>query len=246
MTYDTNRAAPSGMAAAWARTFAAIYDPTLWIGERAGMRALRRELLSGAGGRTVEIGSGTGLNLPHYPDRVTELLLLEPDAPMRARLEKATRRGEREVRVMDAPAEQLPFADESVDTVVSTLVLCTVDAPDLALREIQRVLRPDGQLILIEHVRSDSPALAWWQDRLVAPWRHFARGCRCNRATAELIQTCGFELDQVREASWRRMPRIVRPLIVGHARKASAATGPIPDVRDEAASANANGRRTDG
>jgi ubiquinone/menaquinone biosynthesis C-methylase UbiE len=109
------------------------------------------------------------------------------------------------------------MADSSVDTVVSTLVLCTVDAPDLALREISRVLRPGGQLLFIEHVRSESPMLARWQRRLAAPWSRLARGCRCNRATAELIVNSGLELEHVQAASWRAMPPIVRPLIVGRA-----------------------------
>src|SRR4029450_10364384 len=107
---------------------------------------------------------------------------------------------------VDAPAEDLPFADGSVDTVVSTFVLCTVDHPDVALREIARVLRPDGQLLFIAHVRSESPTLARWQDRLAGPWRRFARGCRCNRATAELIASSGFTLDGAREGTCRAVP----------------------------------------
>src|SRR6516164_11464374 len=121
---------------------------------------------------------------------------------MRVRLEKRLGRSSRRARVVDAGAEELPFADGSVDTVVSTFVLCTVEAPDLALREITRVLRPDGQLLFIEHVRSESPTLAYWQDRLAGPWRRFAQGCRCNRATGELIATCGFKLEHVSEARW--------------------------------------------
>jgi SAM-dependent methyltransferase len=242
---DISRIEPSGISAAWARAFAVVYDPFLWVGERAGVRADRQELLSRARGRTVEIGSGTGLNLPHYPDDLAELVLVEPDRAMRSRLAKSMRRSRRQGRVVDAPAEHLPFADGSVDTVVSTFVLCTVDAPDLALREIARVLRPDGQLLVIEHVRSDAPGLARWQDRLVGPWCRFARGCRCNRATAELIATCGFELDHVREASWRGMPPIVRPLMVGGARKAGTTTEPVSLVGDEATAASVVGRFTD-
>lgn len=155
----------------WARAFAVLYDPFLWVGERAGLRAQREELLSRARGGTVEIGGGTGLNLPHYPNGLDELVLVEPDAAMRVRLEKRLGRSRRRARVVDAPAERLPFADGSVDTVVSTFVLRTVDAPDLALREIARVLRPDGQLLFIEHVRSESPTLVYWQDRLERPWR---------------------------------------------------------------------------
>ena len=207
---------PSG--AGWAGAFAALYDPFLWVGERAGLRAHRKELLGHARGCTVEIGGGTGLNLRHYPDDLDELVLIEPDAAMRSRFEKRLKRSGRRARLVDASAERLPFADGSVDTVVSTFVLCTVDAPDLAVREMARVLRPGGQLLFIEHVRSESPTLAYWQDRLARPWRRFARGCRCNRATAALIATCGLELEHVSEASWHAMPPIVRPLIAGRAR----------------------------
>lgn len=214
---------PSSASGLWTRVFAVVYDPVLWIGERVGMRAHRRELLRHARGRTVELGSGTGLNLRHYPDGLDELILTEPDAAMRARLTRKLRRAQRAARVLDAPAERLPFEDGSVDTVVSTLVLCTVDAPDLALREIARVLRPDGQLLFLEHVRAESPRLAAWQDRLAGPWRRFAEGCRCNRATVALIEAGELEIDELREASWRGMPRIVRPLVAGRARPKSAA-----------------------
>ena len=214
------RVTRSGGSAAWARAFALLYDPFLWVGERAGLRAHREELLSRARGCTVEIGGGTGLNLPYYPDDLDELVLIEPDAAMRVRLEQRLARSSRRARLVDAGAERLPFADGSVDTVVSTFVLCTVEAPDLALREIARVLRPDGQLLFIEHVRSESPTLAYWQDRLAGPWRRLAQGCRCNRATAELIVTCGLELEHLSEASWQAMPPIVRPLIAGQARPA--------------------------
>jgi ubiquinone/menaquinone biosynthesis C-methylase UbiE len=128
------------------------------------------------------------------------------------------RNGQRRARIIEAPAERLPFPDGSVDTVVSTFVVCTVEVPELALREIARVLRPDGQFLFLEHVRSYSARLAAWQDRFVEPWRRFARGCRCNRATTELFATCGLVLDDVREGSWRAMPPIVRPLIAGRAR----------------------------
>jgi ubiquinone/menaquinone biosynthesis C-methylase UbiE len=208
---------PEG-SAVWARTFAAIYDPFLWIGERAGVRSLRKELLRQVRGRTVEIGAGTGLNLPLYPDGLSELFLVEPDPAMRSRLAKSRSPVHRRAGIVDASADHLPFDDATVDTVVSTFVLCTVDAPDAALTEIARVLRPDGQLLFLEHVRSDSPTLARWQDRLAGPWRRLARGCRCNRATAELIARSGFALDEVQETSWHVMPPIVRPLVTGRAR----------------------------
>jgi ubiquinone/menaquinone biosynthesis C-methylase UbiE len=217
MANNLSSLAPDERSPAWARTFAAVYDPFLWVSERAGLRAQRQDLLTRAQGTTVEIGGGTGLNLPHYPHDLDQLVLTEPDPAMRARLDMRLRRTGRSARLVDSPAEQLPFGDRSVDTVVSTFVLCTVDAPDLVLTEIARVLRPDGQLLFIEHVRSESPILARWQDRLAQPWRRFACGCRCNRATAELIATCGLELDDVHTASWHGMPPIVRPLIAGRA-----------------------------
>ena len=204
----------------WSRVFAAIYEPTLWIGEWAGMRRRRHDLVAQAQGRTLEIGSGTGLNLRHYPDDLEELVLAEPEAPMRKRLQRAARCLKRETRVIDAPAEQLPFADASLDTVVSTLVLCTVDSPQLALREIGRVLRPDGQLLFIEHVRSDSAILARWQDRLARPWQRFAEGCRCNRPTLEQMEACGFRVE-AHPGKWSAMPPIIRPLAVGRATIAS-------------------------
>src|SRR5690242_3209046 len=175
---------PSRPAESWLRIMALLYDPFLWVGEIAGLRLRRGMLLAGARGRVVEIGSGTGLNIAHYPDAIVDLVLTEPEPGMRRKLARRLKRHGRVAQIVDAPAEQLPFADGSVDTVVSTLALCTVGDPERALREIARVLRPDGQLLFIEHVRASSPFLAACQDNLVQPWRRFAGGCYCNRKTA--------------------------------------------------------------
>jgi ubiquinone/menaquinone biosynthesis C-methylase UbiE len=202
--------------AAWLRVMALVYDPFVWLGELAGMRRRRNTLLRGARGRVVEIGAGTGLNIAHYPDGIAELALIEPEPAMRRRLARRLQRHARVARILDAPGERLPLPDASVDTVVSTLVLCTVDDPERALREIARVLRPDGQLLFIEHVRASSRFLAACQDSLLQPWRRFAGGCRCNRPTGELMRACGFVV-AAEGAAWRGMPRIVRPLMVGRA-----------------------------
>jgi ubiquinone/menaquinone biosynthesis C-methylase UbiE len=202
--------------AAWLRIMALLYDPVLWLGELAGMRRRRRMLLSSARGRVVEIGAGTGLNIAHYPDGIAELVLAEPEPAMRRRLARRLRRHARVARIVDAPAEHLPLADGSVDTVVSTLVLCTVDEPERALREIARVLGPDGQLLFIEHVRASSRFLAECQDTLLHPWRRFAGGCLCNRPTIDLMRACGFTI-AADDAVWRGMPPIVHPLAVGRA-----------------------------
>src|SRR3954471_10581183 len=114
---------------AWSAISAVIYDPSLALGELAGLRSRRRRLLAHARGRVVELGAGTGLNLRHYPDGLEELILVEPDAAMRRRVAGPARRRGGATQVVDAVAERLPLADHSVDTVVATLVLCTVDDP---------------------------------------------------------------------------------------------------------------------
>lgn len=204
---------PSG---AWLRIMALVYDPFVWMGELAGMRQRRRTLVRGARGSVLEIGAGTGLNIGHYPEGIDELVLAEPEPAMRRRLARRLRRHAYAARIVDASAERLPLPDDSVDTVVSTLVLCTVADPERALCEIARVLRPGGQFLFIEHVRAQSTLLARWQDYLFTAWRGFAGGCCCNRPIADLIRGCGFDM-VADDAVWRGMPRIVHPLIVGRA-----------------------------
>jgi ubiquinone/menaquinone biosynthesis C-methylase UbiE len=198
--------------AIYPRIFAALYDLSFHRGERAGMADRRRRLLASARGRVLEIGAGTGLNLPFYTGAVSELVLTEPEEPMARRLAKrAAGRA-----IVSARAEALPFPDASFDTVVSTLVLCTVEDPAAALAEARRVLRPGGRLLFIEHVRADG-ALARWQDRLEGVWRHVGNGCHANRDTLTTLSAHGFAVRDVETATWRKMPRLVRPLILGHA-----------------------------
>lgn len=187
------------------------------------MRRCRSELLTDARGRTLEIGAGTGANIPFYPDDVGELILAEPFEPMRRRLEHKLGESNTPAGTLDTSAEALPLEEESVDTVVSTLVLCTVDFQDRALSEIARVPRPGGQLLYIEHVRSHSPRTARWQDRLETPWRHFAAGCRCNRDTIAAIAAAGFSSEH-NDERWQGAPPIVRPLVIGRAVKGSPAS----------------------
>jgi SAM-dependent methyltransferase len=123
-----------------------------------------------------------------------------------------------------APAEQLPFDDGSFDTVVATLVFCTVTDPRAALGEVRRVLRPAGRLLFIEHVRADSGSrLERWQHRLYRPWRAFAAGCRCNQATLGLLGHAGLRAPKTATAHWRGMPAVVRPLVYGEAGRPSEA-----------------------
>jgi ubiquinone/menaquinone biosynthesis C-methylase UbiE len=211
--------ARSGPASSWDRVFAHLYDPFLALGEWSGIQDLRRQVLSRARGRTLEIGSGTGLNLPHYPDGLQNLVLVEPSSPMLAQLERRRQKAGRAALLIQAPAEDLPLPDGSVDTVVSTFVLCTVHDPKAALGEVRRVMAPDGQLLFIEHVRASSARLAKAQDLLERPWQAFAAGCHCNLRTLTILDSAGFET-RAWSGSWRGMPPIVRPLVAGSAIRA--------------------------
>jgi len=190
-----------------------------WIGERAeeDLGPRRRSVLASARGRVLEVGAGTGFNLAHYPDSVDELVVTEPGAGLLRRAEQRAARVGRRAEFVETGAERLPFDDDSFDTVVSTLVLCTVPEPDRALAEIRRVLKPGGELLFIEHVRADDERLARWQDRLERPWRVVAMGCHPNRATLERIEAAGFEVEELRHEQHPKAPPIVRPLILGRA-----------------------------
>jgi ubiquinone/menaquinone biosynthesis C-methylase UbiE len=203
--------------ATWGRFFAATYDRLLRDTEEAGMREHRHGLLAEARGTTVELGAGTGLNFDHYPDEVTELVLTEPFEPMARRLRERTESGRKRVNVIEAPADRLPLDDASADTVVSTLVLCTVDDVPATLAEVARVLKPGGRLLFAEHVRSAEPGLARWQDRLETPWRLLGHGCRCNRDTVAAIEGSPLQIESVELGQLPKSPPIVRPLAVGSA-----------------------------
>jgi ubiquinone/menaquinone biosynthesis C-methylase UbiE len=201
---------------AWSHVGAAIYDPFLALGERRGMAERRRAFLARAHGSVLEIGAGTGLNLPYYERGLGRLVLTEPDPGMARRLERRVERSGLRAEVVRAGAEALPFADASFDVAVSTLVLCTVPDPEAAVAELRRVLRPDGRLLYVEHIRADHDRLARWQDRLATPWAAFAAGCRCDRRTLELLDR-SFALEPPTHHAWRGMPRLVRPLATGAA-----------------------------
>jgi SAM-dependent methyltransferase len=203
--------------ATWGRGFAALYDRGLRATEEAGLGEMRRNLLAGAGGRVVELGAGTGVNVDLYPDPVEELFLVEPDPHMAKRLRQRVAESDRRADIVEAPAEALPFEGGSFDTAVATLVLCTIPDPVAALAEAARVLKPGGRLLFIEHVRSRHPGLARWQDRLEMPWRFLADGCHCNRDTVATISVSRFELGEVQHDRMPKSPPIVRPLARGTA-----------------------------
>lgn len=203
----------------WGRFFAAGYEHFLAPSERAGLADRRREVLSEARGRVLEVGPGPGMNLPHYPrEGIEELVLAEPEEPMARRLEQKLHEREVPGHVVRAGAESLPFPDDTIDTVVSTFVLCTVPDAETAVAELHRILRPGGVLLFLEHVRAEDPRLARWQDRLEVPWRFFAHGCHCNRRTAETVERSPLTLERVESGRMPKAPPLVRPMIWGSAR----------------------------
>jgi ubiquinone/menaquinone biosynthesis C-methylase UbiE len=196
------------------RLFAFMYDRMSAKSEDAGLREVRRGLLADAQGRVLEIGGGTGVNLPLFGPGVESLTIIEPEAPMLRRLERKVREGAPHTKVVRARAEQLPFPDDSFDTVVSTLVLCGVEDQEQALREVRRVLRPGGRLMFLEHVRSDDPKVARMQDRMNGVNRFVVR-CDCNRATLAAIEAQGFEVTRLERTELPKAPPFARPTIVG-------------------------------
>jgi SAM-dependent methyltransferase len=221
---------PKPIEAAWGPIFARVYDTAFVLAERRGLRDVRRDLVSRASGRVLELGAGTGLNLRHYPETVSEVLLTEPQPHMAARLRKRASASPFDTTVVEAPAERIPFDDASVDTVVATLVLCTVQDPEQVLEEVARVLRPEGAFLFAEHVRSTSTRAARWQDRLNHPWSWYACGCQCNRDTVNAIEVASFALRELRHDRLRWISPLVRPLVVGSASPPTSMKDPGPSA----------------
>src|SRR4051794_38736112 len=210
--------------ALWEKVFAAGYDRFMAGTEKAGLRDMRRELLAEARGRTLEIGAGTGANVELYPDAVTELVLAEPAEPMARRLEGK----DPQATVVHAPAEALPFEDDSFDTVVSTLVLCTVEDPERTVAEIGRVLRPDGQLLFLEHILDPSGRWQKWQHRITPLQKRVACGCHPDRPTPDTIAAGGFTMARLEHPSMPKAPPFLKPMGVGVATPPSARSQSAP------------------
>ena len=176
--------------------FPFFYDSVLAPLERLGLRRSRTRLIATASGRVLEIGGGTGLNLPHYPPDV-HLVFTEFDSRM---LTRARRRADpsRSIAFVAADAQRIPFADACFDTVVATLAFCTIPAPAVAFAEVRRVLKPEGRLLLLEHVRTPRAAIARLQDWGTPVWKHLAHGCHLNRRPLELAQEQGFRAASMR------------------------------------------------
>ncbi len=187
---------------------------------------LRRELVAGACGRTLEIGIGSGPNLPLYdPGRVEAVVGIDPSAAL---LRLARRRSEGlpfPVWLVRATAERLPFADAAMDSVVSSWTLCSIPDLDAALAEIGRVLRPGGRFLFVEHGLAREPGVARWQRRLTPLWRRLAGGCHLDRSVAERLAAAGFRIGSLETGYMLAGPRLFTYHYRGEAEPASAGGG---------------------
>jgi ubiquinone/menaquinone biosynthesis C-methylase UbiE len=181
------------------RLFNSYYDSLMKPLEKRAFHKIREQLLLRANGAVLEIGSGTGINFKYYQhaDKVTAI---EPEWSMREKSLKLAKQSPVPIEVVRASAERLPFYPDSFDTVVGTLVFCTIPDPLAALQEVRRVCKPGGLILLFEHVRVNHPIGGALQDWLTPAWKRLCSGCHLNRNTLQLIEQAGF---RIAHAEWK-------------------------------------------
>lgn len=178
--------------------FPGAYDLIMSPLEKLKFNHIRKELLQGLKGRVLEIGSGTGINFPFYPSGTVEQVdAIEPDQMMIERSEQRRKRSRVPIHIHQQSAEDLSFADQTFDSVVATLVFCTIPDPMKALQEVRRVSKPGAPVLFFEHVRMEQPIMGKMQDFLNPLWRRFTDGCQLNRNTLALIKDAGFTVNKV-------------------------------------------------
>jgi ubiquinone/menaquinone biosynthesis C-methylase UbiE len=201
--------------------FARFYQRFAAAAMEKGEAEFRREVLQGVAGRVIEVGAGHGLNFPLYPATVTEVLAVEPESILRRAAEKTAAEAPVPVTVIDGVADALPAEDASFDVGIASLVLCSVPDQAAALRELHRVIRPEGELRFYEHVVAQKPGFARWQRRADPVWTRFAGGCHVDRDTGAAIEASGFTIERMRRFSFSisLLDRLASPQIVGLARR---------------------------
>lgn len=188
------------------RLFPHVLD---WVMRQRPFDRERATTLADAAGDVLEIGFGTGLNLPYYPATVEQLTVVDPVELLPDRVQHRLAKAGRPVHIVRADAAAMPFDAARFDCVVSTFTLCSIPAVEAALAEIHRVLRPGGQLLFVEHGRSDDPRVARWQDRVNPVQRWLGGGCNLNRPIDRLITGAGLELARLERYLMPRTPRIM-------------------------------------
>jgi ubiquinone/menaquinone biosynthesis C-methylase UbiE len=174
-------------------------------------------VVGAAEGQVLEIGVGSGLNLPFYPTAVTAIVALEPSAHLVAMARRSALASATPVRFLEASAEAIPLADASIDCVVTTWTLCTIPRALDALDEMRRVLRPHGRLLFVEHGLAPDARVRRWQDRLTPAWRTLSGGCHLNRPIQTLIERAGFRVERL-DTGYMPGPKPMTFLYEGSAR----------------------------
>jgi len=181
--------------------------------------AYRERVVSGAVGRILEIGIGSGVNLRYYGDRAEHVIGLDPSAKLLAMADAADRRTSLSVELVKGSAEMIPMEDKTIDTVLTTWTLCSISDVNRALSEMRRVLKPNGRLLFVEHGLSPDNKVRRWQNRLNPVWKRVAGGCHLNRAIAQLIEVAGFRIERV-DTGYMKGPRPMTFMYEGYARPA--------------------------
>ncbi|NKE06049.1 class I SAM-dependent methyltransferase [Bacillus selenatarsenatis] len=177
------------------KMFASFYDQLMGPLEKKWIASVRKKIGSGLEGTILEIGAGTGANFPYYSkEKVERLVSLEPNPDMLKQAKGRAKEFELPVEFHQGSAETLPFKDGEFDIVVATLVLCSVSEPDKVFKEVRRVCKKGGKIVLFEHVRTDSKSLAFLQDVLTPAWKRLCDGCHLNRDTGSYMKGSGIEV----------------------------------------------------
>src|SRR5262249_23823347 len=179
--------------------------------------AYRNRVVPAAEGRVLEIGLGSGLNLPFYSSNARQVTGLDPSLKLLAMARRSRRTVFRYLEFIGGSAEKIPLNSGSVDTVVTTWTLCSIPAAVDALREMHRVLKPSGRLLFVEHGRAPELNVQWWQDRLTPIWKRLSGGCHLNRAIGSLIDDAGFQFERL-ETGYMRGPKPMTFVYEGSAR----------------------------
>ena len=176
----------------------------------------RRRVVEAAKGRVLEIGIGSGLNLPLYPSAIEEVLGLEPAARLINMARRSADRTTKKVRFIEGSAESIPLPDKCIDTIVMTWTLCSIPAAEQSLEEMRRVLKPQAQLLFVEHGQAPEARVRKWQDFLNPAWKRMAGGCNLNRPIATMIESAGFRITQL-ATGYMKGPRLATFIYEGRA-----------------------------
>jgi ubiquinone/menaquinone biosynthesis C-methylase UbiE len=178
-------------------------------------RALSK--VSAASGRVLEIGIGSGLNLPFYGNGVSQIIGIEPSAKLLDMTRATSRQKSMPLDLIEGTAEAIPIDDRSIDTVVTTWTMCSIPVLEQAIQEMRRVLRPGGRLLFVEHGRAPEPRVRWFQDRLTPVWKRFSGGCHLNRAIEDIVGRAGFRFEHL-DKGYMRGPKAMTFMYEGSAR----------------------------